>query len=117
MPHQVTGVEIDPRNQVLDGVDDTKKSTGEDPETFFMSPNPNRGTFSFRINDNEGLGQEVPVKLEIFSSSGQLVHRASYEACLPFMDYQVNMENPVRGLYYARFSCGSSIEILKVLVE
>jgi len=117
MPHQVSGVEIDPQNEVLDGVAEVKKSTGEDPVLFFMSPNPNKGAFSFRINDAEGLEAHMPVKLEIYSSSGQLVHSASYGSCLPFMDYPVHLDHPVKGLYYARFSCGPRIETIKVLVE
>jgi aminopeptidase N len=117
LAHQVSGVEIDPNNQVLDGVAEVKKSTPEDPPLFTLSPNPNRGSFSFRLKDVDGMEPGEPVSLEIYSATGQLVHRAYYQGCLPYMEYPVNMKNPAGGLYYARFSCGKRIEVLKILVE
>ncbi len=113
----VSSVEIDPHNHVLDGVADERKSTREDLAVFAMSPNPNRGSFHFRMLDVGSMEPAEPVNLEIFSSTGQLVHRASFEGCLPYMDYPVDMKHPVKGLYYARFTCGNHMEILKVLVE
>ena len=117
IPHQISGVEIDPNNQVLDGVAEVKKTTPEDAPVFSLSPNPNRGTFSFRLQDVNGLEPVERVSLEIYSASGQLVHKESYQGCLPYMEYPVNMKDPAAGLYYARFSCGSRVEMLKILVE
>jgi len=117
IPYQISGVEIDPNNQVLDGVAEGKKSSQENPAIFSMSPNPNRGSFYFRLQDAEELETAKPVRLEVFSASGQLVHSASYEGCLPYMEYQVDMKKPVKGLYFARFTCGSRMETLKMLVE
>jgi len=117
IPHQVSWVEVDPNNQVLDGVPEVKKSTPEGTPVFSLSPNPNRGTFSFRLQDVDGLEPGDRVSLEIYSSTGQLVHRASYNGCLPYMEYPVNMKDPAGGLYYARFSYGNRVEMLKILVE
>jgi len=117
LPHQISWVEIDPNNQVLDGVAGVKKSTPEETPVFSLSPNPNRGTFSFRLRDVVDMEAADRVSLEIFSSTGQLVHRASYQGCLPYMEYPVNMKDPTGGLYYARFSCGNRVEMLKILVE
>lgn len=117
VPHEVTGVLIDPYNQVLDGVAEEKKSTSEEVPIFSLSPNPNRGTFSFRLLDVAGDETVDRVAVEIFTGTGQLVYRGTYQGCVPYMEYPVNMEHPVRGLYYARFRCGNRIEMLKVLVE
>jgi len=117
IPHQISGVEIDPYNQVLDGVAEVKKSTPEETPVFSLSPNPNRGTFSFRLQDVVDLESGARVSLEIFNSTGQLVHRASYQGCLPYMEYPVNMDDPANGLYFVRFSCGNRTELLKILVE
>ena len=94
-----------------------KKSTLEDAPVFSLSPNPNHGSFSFRVQDVEGLEPADRVTLEIYNTTGQLVYSEYYQGCLPYMEYPVNMTQPARGLYYARFSCGNRIEILKILVE
>jgi len=117
LPHQVTGVEVDPNNQVLDGVPMAKKSTVEDAPLFSLRPNPNRGTFSFRLQETPGMEPEDAIRLEIYSASGQLVHQEHYRGCLPYMEYPVRMQDPVSGLYYARFRCGTHVEMLKILVE
>jgi aminopeptidase N len=117
IPHPVTGVVIDPRNQVLDGVPETKKSTRDEALLFSLGPNPNRGIFVFRMHDSETVQPEDQVTLEIYSASGQLVQRESYRGMLPYLDYRVHMDHPVPGLYYARFRCGKHIETLKIMVE
>jgi len=117
IPHQITGVEVDPNNQVLDGVPLARKSTLEETPLFSLSPNPNRGTFSFRLQEIPGVEPEDEVRLEIYSANGQLVHQEHYWGCLPFMEYPVRLQDPASGLYYARFRCGTRVEIMKVLVE
>ena len=117
LPYQVSGVEIDPNNQVLDGSTEMKKSAPEETPIFSLSPNPNRGTFSFRLRELEGLEPVDRVRLEIYSANGQLVYRASYQGCLPYMEYPVNMKDPAHGLYYARFTSENRVEMLKILVE
>jgi hypothetical protein len=117
MPHQVTGVEIDPDNHVLDGVAEGKKSAREAAPLFSLSPNPNRGSFSFRMRDLAGMEPVDRVTLEIYSTSGQLVQQEHYQGCLPYLDYPVRLQDPARGLYYARFRCGTRVEMLKILVE
>jgi len=116
-PHQVTGVEIDPNNQVLDGEAEVKKSTLEEVPLFSLSPNPSRGSFSFRIRDIAGMEPADRVTLEVYSTSGQLVHREHFQGCLPYLEYRVRIKDPARGMYYARFRCGTRVEMLKILVE
>jgi aminopeptidase N len=117
LPHQVTGVEVDPNNQVLDGVTLTKKSIPEKSPLFSLSPNPNRGTFSFRLLELPDWEPEDEVRLDIYSANGQLVHQEQYLGCHPFMEYPVHLQDPASGIYYARFRCGTRVEMLKVLVE
>ena len=117
VPHQVTGVEIDPFNQVLDGLAEGMKSTPEGSPIFSVAPNPNRGQFSFRLNDLAENETVARVDVEVFNSSGQLVYRGSYQGCVPYLEYPVNMEHPARGIYYARFRYRNRTETLKVMVE
>jgi aminopeptidase N len=117
VPYPVSGVVIDPNNQVVDGVAEAKKSTSEDAPVFSVAPNPNQGSFSFRLHDVAGDETFDGLDIEIFNVVGQVVYRGRYEACLPYMDYPVQMEHPVRGLYYVRFSCGNRVEMKKMLVE
>ena len=118
--HTVTGVVVDPFNHVLDGLAETKKSTGEETMAFSLSPNPNHGSFRFRMEEMEELDdapEYLPVRLEVYSTTGQLVHNATYEGCLPYMDYTVELNDPARGLYIARFTCGQHVSVLKMMVE
>jgi aminopeptidase N len=117
IPHEVTGVEIDPFNQVLDGVAEGTKSAPEGASIFTVAPNPNRGQFSFRLNDLAGNETLEIVDVEVYNASGQLVYKGRYEGCVPYLEYPVNIEHAARGIYYARFRHQNRIETLKVLVE
>ena len=113
----VSGVVIDPNNQVVDGVAEAKKTTSEDAPIFLVAPNPNQGSFSFRLLDVAGEKTFEGVEVEVFNVAGQVVYRGRYEVCLPYMDYRIQMEHPVSGLYYVRFRSGNRVEMKKMLVE
>jgi hypothetical protein len=117
LSHQITGVEVDPHNQVLDGMPEGKKSIPEDVPIFSLSPNPNHGSFFFRLQDAAGEENAENVAVEIFNVAGQKVYYGMYEGCVPYMEYPLQMEHVAEGLYYVRFRFGNRTEMQKILVE
>jgi hypothetical protein len=118
-PHAVTDIGIDTRNRVLDGQPGEKKRTiGEEPlRQFSISPNPGNGTFYFSMDPVGGTLAGHKVHVEVLDLRGRTVFRGLYESCLPFMDYQVQLEDAPGGIYFTRFSCEGRVEIHKILVE
>jgi hypothetical protein len=119
IPYEVTGIEVDPRNQVLDGVNGDIKMVLQDAgdPLFSIFPNPNSGTFHFHLTENAGEESFNQVIVEVMDVSGKLHYRGRYSGCVPFMDYAVELVNPARGLYFAKFRNGDRVEVQKVMVE
>lgn len=119
IPHTVTDIGIDTRNRVLDGQPGKKNRTvGEKPaQQFSIAPNPGNGTFFFSMDPVDGTLADHKVHVEVLDMRGRTVFRDLYESCLPFMDYQVQLEDAPRGIYFTRFSCEGRVEIHKILVE
>lgn len=119
IPYGVTSIVIDPHNQVLDGVNEVTKSalSGEGAPRFSIAPNPNRGSFFFSLKeemDDETVNQVI---VEVLDATGKLVYGSTYSGCMPFMEYAVELGNPVRGIYFVRFRYENRVEVQKVLVE
>lgn len=119
IPYEVTSIGIDPHNQVLDGENEEIKSavTGEDFPLFFIAPNPNRGSFFFSFKAETGDDTGDLVILEVLDLTGKLLYRSLFRGCIPFMEYAVELEKPVRGIYFVRFRYKNRVEVQKLLVE
>lgn len=119
VPFTVTDIGIDTRNQVLDGLAPEKKQTvsGEESSIFSIAPNPSSGAFFFSLDAEIRDLSDNKVLVEVLDLSGRTLYRKVYEACLPFMDYPVNMKEAPRGIYLSRFTCGERVEVHKTLVE
>ena len=114
-PQIVDSIQIDPANWVLNTVSgieggSVKKGSGE---LFAVFPNPNHGMISFQLLEEV----ELPVTVEVFNGSGQLVISRKMEGCVPFADYAVNMSKLANGLYYLKLGNGDRFEFRKLLVE
>ncbi|MCK4880951.1 MAG: T9SS type A sorting domain-containing protein, partial [Bacteroidales bacterium] len=119
IPYVVTGILIDPYNQVLDGENAEIKSViaGEDSPLFSIAPNPNRGSFFFRLREETAYETDDQVRLEVLDLTGKTVYRRLYRGCTPFMEYAVELEEPVKGIYFVRFRYNNRVEVQKLLVE
>jgi len=117
MEQTVTSIVLDPNDQVLNLVKDEAKGTRitENSGPYSIYPNPNQGTFSFKsLSDKD---ENANIAVEIYNNTGKLIHMERYEGCLPFMEYDIQLEGLVAGVYFVRFSGGSSVEILKMMVR
>ncbi len=115
MQHQVEGVTVDPRNQVL------KLITGQQNEAmlketalpYIIGPNPNKGVFTFKST----VPQEKDVKVDIYNITGKLIYTGRFEACMPYLEYRIEPDGLTSGICIVRFSSDSGEEIYKILVE
>lgn len=119
IPYEVTGVVVDPDNQVLDGVNDGIKGAAitEIPPLFFIAPNPNRGSLLFRMNNKPVKGAPGRLTVEVLDLTGKSVYRKLFESCQPYVDYRVDLKRPVQGIYFVRFYYEGRAEVHKFLVE
>jgi aminopeptidase N len=119
IPHVVTGIEVDPRNQVLDGAAGMEKAARQDDggPLFSIVPNPNAGTFCFGLTRNGGEETFDQVAVEVLDLSGKLHYRGLFRGCVPYMDYSVELVDPVDGLYFVRFRSGDRVEVQKMVVK
>jgi hypothetical protein len=118
-PYVVTGIEIDPDNHVLDGVSEEIKGAlaDEDFPLFSIAPNPNPGAFHFSLNEEADRETGDDVILEVLDLTGKTHFRSIYRGCLPFMEYAVELEEPVSGVYLVRFHFKNRVEVQKLLVK
>ena len=119
LPFVVTDIGIDFYNLVLDGesVEMKSASAGENTPLFSIAPNPSGGNFFFSLNEGAGIEKGEDVILEVLDLTGKTLFRSMYRGCLPFMEYAVEMEEPVTGIYFVRFLYKNRIEVQKLLVE
>jgi len=119
LPYVVSGIEVDPNNHVLDGVSEELKDalTGDAPPLFSITPNPNHGSFFFNINEEADFETDRPVLVEILDLTGKTQFLSIYRGCVPFMEYAVELEEPVSGIYLVRFHHKNRIEVQKLLVK
>jgi len=119
----IDSIQIDPDNEVLNGVagvqeNASKKSSGE---RFSIYPNPNNGSFTFKLIDGlEEVGYKdfsENVTVEVFNVIGQRLYSRRYEGCLTYLTYAVDTEVMARGIYFVRFGHNNSFEIKKIIVE
>ncbi len=119
----IDSIQIDPDNEVLNGLagvqeNASKKGSGE---RFSIYPNPNNGTFTFKLIDGpkEGGYEESlqDITVEVFNVTGQLIYGRKYQGCLPYLTYPVQVEDLARGIYFLRFGHSNSFEIKKIIVE
>jgi hypothetical protein len=119
LPFVVMDIGIDFYNQVLDGESEEMKSAsaGENTPLFSIAPNPSGGNFFFSLNEEAGIETGDDVILEVLDLTGKNLFRSMYRGCLPFMEYAVELEEPVTGIYFVRFLYKNKVEIQKLLVE
>ena len=128
-------IQIDPDNEVLNGVAGVqeatqKKSSGS---RFSIYPNPNNGSFTFKLINGpeesqsgkplaepseESFGDALDdITVEVYNMTGQQVYNRRYEGCLPYLTYTVEMGDLTGGIYFARFAYGNTFEIKKIIIE
>jgi len=119
IPYDVTGIEVDPYNHVLDGENRTVKHIEGAPgeESISVAPNPNGGTFFFSLKDEQVVSSGDPVVVEVMDLSGKLCYRRKFSRCLPYMDYEIDLDNPRRGIFFVRFSYAGRVEVKKIVVK
>jgi aminopeptidase N len=119
LPFVVTDIGIDFYNQVLDGESEEMKSAsaGENTPLFSIAPNPSGGNFFFSLNEEAGIEKGEDVILEVLDLTGKNLFRSIFRGCLPFMEYDVELEEPVTGIYFVRFLYKNKVEVQKLLVE
>jgi hypothetical protein len=119
LPFVVNDIGIDFYNQVLDGEGEEMKSAsaGENTPMFSIAPNPSGGTFLFSLNEEVGIETGDDVILEVLDLTGKTLFRSMYRGCLPFMEYAVELEEPVTGIYFVRFLYKNRVEVQKLLVK
>jgi hypothetical protein len=119
IPYTVLDIGIDTRNRVLDGQPAEKKGAkaGEGSSMFTIAPNPNQGAFHFRLNHEEGNESGALLRVEVLDLSGRSVFQNIYRGLLPFMDYIVDLKEPVNGIYFIRFTYQNRVEVQKIVVE
>ncbi|MEE9462055.1 MAG: T9SS type A sorting domain-containing protein, partial [Bacteroidales bacterium] len=131
----IDSIQIDPDNEVLNGLAGVlettqKKSSGS---RFSIYPNPNNGSFTFKLinGPEEGRSEKQlaqpseellgypleDVTVEVYNVTGQGIYSRRYEGCLPYLTYAVETGAMARGIYFVRFAYGSSFEIKKIIVE
>jgi aminopeptidase N len=117
--YEVTGVEVDPFNHVLDGENSMVKHIEGAPgeELISVTPNPNDGNFLFRLKDEPFVSSGNPVVVEVVDLAGKLCYRHSFPRCLPYMDYEIRLDNPGRGIFIVRFRYAGRIEVKKIMVR
>lgn len=125
VPYTVTGIGIDTRNRVLDGQAPTKKRTGTAEESllFSIAPNPSNGRFFFRLDNKRGILEayedmrDHKVLVEVLDLSGRTFYRKLFEGCIPSLDYEVKLEDSLKGIYITRFIYGKKTEAHILIVE
>ena len=119
IPYTVNEIIIDPNNQVLDGQNQDRKlaQAGEDSPLFSIAPNPSHGAFRFSLNEQDHQEWSEQLMMEVLDVTGKIIVSRLYEAGLPYMDYKVELNRPVRGIYFVRFSYRDHVEVHKILVE
>jgi aminopeptidase N len=113
--HQVNSITIDPGDQVLNkvaGTGEAARKKGADP-LFSIYPNPTRGMITFR----SGAEKAEDVTVDIYSGTGELVYRGSYNHCMPFTAYEIHPPGLGRGIYFIRFNSQLHKEVIKLMVE
>jgi len=118
IPHTVNEVIIDPGNQVLDGQNQEIKHADarDDLPLFSMTPNPNQGSFHFCMEEPSGNETGHRVILEVLDLTGKTVATRLYRS-RPYMEYPVDLEKPLSGIYLVRFTYRNRVEVHKLLVE
>jgi hypothetical protein len=120
---KIDSIRIDPDNEVLNGLAGIqeitqKKSSGS---RFSIYPNPNNGSFTFRLvyEEEESYfeNQSQDIVVEVYNVTGQQVYDTRYEGCLPYLTYAIESGNLARGIYIVRFGYGNSFEIKKIIIE
>jgi len=119
IPYEVSGIEIDPDNHVLDGVSEEMKGaiTVDTPSLFSITPNPNSGAFHFNLKDDLSDEPTTPVLVEVLDLRGKVLFKKYYRACVPFMKYAIELEEFVGGISFVRFTYNNRMEVQKILVE
>jgi len=119
IPYEVTGVELDPFNHVLDGENNmVKRVEGvRKDQMIAVAPNPSGGTFFFSLNEEPGEFSGDPVVVEVVDLAGKLCYRRTFPHCLPYMEYEISLDNPGRGIYFVRFRYAGRVEAKKIIVR
>jgi len=111
VPGEVTGIEIDPENHVLNRVEGAvQKKTALHLEVY---PNPVNDHFSFHV-DGEQL---TDIRMELYTFSGQLVHSSFHEGVMPGQTHDIRTGNLEAGIYFLRITYGSQTETKKIIVK
>ena len=119
----IDSIQIDPDNEVLNGVAGVQETTQKKSSSsrFSIYPNPNNGSFTFKLIDGlEEVRSEKPLKditVEVYNVRGQKVYSRRFEGCLSYLTYAVEPGAISSGIYYVRFAYGNSFEIKKIIVE
>jgi len=119
IPYEVTGVELDPFNHVLDGDNSMVKRVDGPGEDLMIavSPNPNGGTFFFSLKNEQVSSSGDPVVVEVVDLAGKLCYRHTFPRCLPYMQYEISLDNHSGGIFFVRFRYAGRVEVKKIIVR
>lgn len=84
----------------------------EGGDVFQLYPNPNQGAFQIKLPENRTL----PATLQIFNSSGQEIQSQQIHSSQS-MPTEVDIKNPVSGMYFAVIEIGTAVYVQKVVIE
>jgi aminopeptidase N len=111
VPGEVTQVEIDPYNHVLNRVEGAvKKESALHVEVY---PNPVKDHFSYIVEGE----QLTDIRLDLYSFSGQLVHSSFHEGVMPGQPHDIYTGTLEAGIYFLRITYGPYTETKKIIVK
>ena len=111
IPREVTGIEIDPDNHVLNRVEGTaQRKSALRVEVY---PNPVVDHFSFSV----GGERPTDIRLELYAFSGQLVHSSIHEGVMPGLPHEVHTGSLEAGIYFLRITYGQLSVTKKIIVQ
>ena len=111
----IDSIRIDPDNWVLNGVAGVQENpSGKSVKEIITAyPNPNRGSLTFEVAEE----QKGTVAVDVFNGMNQVVYSRRYEGCLPYVTYTVDLEDLAEGVYFVRFGYKDRYEMKKIIIE
>lgn len=115
VPGEVTAVEVDPENHVLNQLagQAEKKAAPVIAEIFPNPVPPSEGRFSFRVKGEDILD----IHLQIYSAEGRMVYSGLFEACMPGSVREVYPGMMEPGIYLLRMEGGGQSTCQKILIK
>ncbi|OEK09495.1 hypothetical protein A8C32_12345 [Flavivirga aquatica] len=78
---------------------------------FNVSPNPNKGTFTVKLNDASSK-----INLEVFDIRGRIIYKNTYQKSANFNE-EIKLNNVTSGLYLLKVSDDSRTSTRKIIIK